>query len=369
MISLLKIEKREINNPYILTAIRMVGIFLAMITGGIFLQFTGHEPLAVYRTMTEGVFGSAYGFNETVVKTIPLLLAALGISVAFRMKLWNIGAEGQIYVGAIAASGIALKFGDLPTYLLIPFMLLGGFAGGAVWALVPAVARAWWGTNETITTLMMNYIGILWTDYLVFGPWKDPNGFNFPITPEFSEAAFLPAFGKTRVHMGIIIALLLAGILYVFIYHTILGYEIRVAGENSEAARYAGMKVRRNILVALFISGGIAGIAGMTEVAGITHRLQSGFSPGYGYSAIIIAWLSRLNPIAIVGVSFLFGGLLVGGYAVQTSGLPASTALMLQGLILFFVLGGEFFTRYRVICYQNKVVKREGDVHGLSSSN
>ncbi|MBB6217200.1 simple sugar transport system permease protein [Anaerosolibacter carboniphilus] len=369
MIPMIQIEKKVIDNPYILTGIRIMGILLALVTGGIFLTFTGHPPLAIYQTMMEGAFGSAYGVNETIVKMIPLLLAALGISIAFRMKLWNIGGEGQIYVGAIAASGVALKFGDLPSYLLLPLMLMAGFIGGALWALVPAISRALWKTNETITTLMMNYVGILWVDYLVFGPWKDPKSFNFPITPAFSDAAVLPTFGKSRVHMGILIGLLLAGIIYILINKTVWGYEIRVAGENSEAARYAGIGVTRNIILALCISGGIAGIAGMTEVAGITHRLQSNFSPGYGYSAIIIAWLARLNPIAAIVVSFLFGGLLVGGYAVQTSGLPASTALMLQGLILFFILGGEFFTQYKVTIRKKETQGKEIRVHGLSSSN
>ena len=364
-----KVEKREIQNKYALIGIRLVGIFLALITGGIFLMATGHAPIAVYKAMLEGAFGSSYGVNETIVKTIPLLLAALGISVAFRMKLWNIGAEGQIYVGGIAASAVALKLGHLPAYLLIPMMIVAGFLGGAAWGLLPAIPRALWGTNETITTLMMNYIGILWVDYLVFGPWKDPKGFNFPITPEFSATAFLPTFGRSRVHMGIIIALFIATLLYVIINKTLWGYEIRVAGENSEAAKYAGMNVKRNILLAMAISGGIAGIAGMTELAGITHRLQSNFSPGYGYSAIIIAWLSRLNPMAAIGVSFLFGGMLVGGYAVQTSGLPAATAVMMQGLILFFVLGAEFFTQYQITWIkkserEKKVIPKGVEVHG-----
>lgn len=369
MIPMIQIEKKVVDNPYILMGIRIVGILLALVTGGLFLTFTGHSPLSIYQTMLDGAFGSTYGINETIVKMIPLLLSALGISIAFRMKLWNIGAEGQIYVGAIAASGVALKFQTLPSYVLLPMMLLAGFIGGALWALVPAVSRAFWKTNETITTLMMNYVGILWVDYLVFGPWKDPKSFNFPITPEFSASAVLPSFGRSRVHMGIIIGLLLAGIIYILINKTVWGYEIRVAGENSEAARYAGIGVTRNIILALCISGGIAGIAGMTEVAGITHRLQSNFSPGYGYSAIIIAWLSRLNPIAAIVVSFLFGGLLVGGYAVQTSGLPASTALMLQGLILFFILGGEFFTQYKVSVRKKEAQRKGAAVHGLSSSN
>lgn len=360
----LKVEKRNISNQYSLAAIRMMGICLALITGGVFLYFTGYSPVVVYKTMVDGALGSTYGINETIVKTIPLLLATLGICIAFKMKLWNIGAEGQIYVGGIAASWIALSLGHLPSFVLIPMMVVAGFIGGALWGCIPGIARAFWGTNETITTLMMNYLGIFWVEYLVFGPWKDPKGFNFPITPEFSENAFLPTFGNTRVHVGIIMALCGAIIIYVLMNKTLWGYEIRVAGENSEAAKYAGMNVTRNIIMTLAISGGIAGIAGMTEVTGIIHRLQPNFSPGYGYSAIIIAWLSRLNPIGAIFVSFLFGGLLVGGYAVQTSGLPASTALMLQGLILFFVLGAEFFTQYQVKVDQRSFKNKGVQING-----
>lgn len=359
-----KIEKRNINNQYGMIAIRLGGIFVALVLGAIFLIFSGHAPLDVYFTMIDGAFGSAYGINETIVKTIPLVIAALAVSIAFKMKLWNIGAEGQIYAGGIMASGVALSFGDLPSGILIPIMMIAAFLGGALWASVPSIARAFWGTNETITTLMMNYVGILWTDYLVFGPWKDPKGFNFPITAEFSESAFLPTFGNTRVHMGIVVAILGAFVIYIFLNKTVWGYEIRVAGESSEVAKYAGMNVKKNIILALMVSGGIAGVAGMTEVTGVIHRLQSNFSPGYGYSAIIIAWLSRLNPIAAIFVSFLFGGLIVGGYAVQTSGLPASIALMLQGLILFCVLGAEFFTQYRVSLDKRFFSKGEVKING-----
>lgn len=360
----LKVEKRNINNQYGVLGIRIGGILLALILGAIFLMFSGHAPVDVYLTMLDGAFGSSYGINETIVKTIPLLIAALAVSIAFRMKLWNIGAEGQIYVGGIMASGVALSFGDLPSFILIPMMMIAGFLGGAFWASVPGIAKAFWGTNETIITLMMNYVGILWVDYLVFGSWKDPEGYNFPITPEFSQSAWLPTFGNTRVHIGILIALLLSFIIYILLNKTVWGYEIRVAGENSAVAKYAGMNVTKNIILSLMLSGGIAGIAGMTEVSGIIHRLQSNFSPGYGYSAIIIAWLARLNPIASIFVSFLFGGLIVGGYAVQTSGLPASIALMIQGLILFCVLGAEFFTQYRVKLDRRFFSKREVKING-----
>lgn len=344
----IRLEKRMTVSPWATVLVPTVSIILALLFGGLFLVFTGHNPLEVYRLMFSGAFGSAYGLSETVVKATPLILTGLAVAIAFRMLLWNIGAEGQLYMGAFAASWVALTFPDLPAFIMLPAMFVAGFLGGALWGLLPAIPRALMGVNETITTLMLNYVAILWVDYLVYGPWKDPNGFNFPLTAPFTEAATLPTFGGTRVHMGLIFALVAVIVLYVILKYTAWGYEIRVIGESQVAARYAGMNIMRNILLVMFLSGGLAGIAGMAEVAGITQRLQHGISPGYGYTAIIIAWLSKLNPWAIILVSFLLGGLLVGGYTIQTAGIPAATASMLQGAILFFVLGGEIFTRYRM---------------------
>jgi ABC-type uncharacterized transport system permease subunit len=298
--------------------------------------------------MFHGAFGSGYGLSETVVKAIPLMITGLAVSLAFRMKLWNIGAEGQFFMGAFAASGIALAFPDWPAYLLLPAMLIAGFVMGGIWGLVPAIPRAYFKVNETISTLLLNYVAILWVDFLVFGPWRDPHGFNFPYSTPFSPGATLPSFGHTRIHWGLFVGLAIAVIFYFVLKYTKWGYEIRVCGESPKAAGYAGMNFAKNILLVMFISGGVAGIAGMTEVSGITQRLQQGISPGYGYTAIIVAWLGRLNPWAIIVVSFLLGGLLVGGFSIQTSGFPAATVSMLQGAILFFVLGGEILGQYRL---------------------
>lgn len=323
-------------------------IILPLLLGGVILAEYGYSPLEVYREMFGGAFGSIYGLSETLVKAIPLMLTALAASMAFRMQLWNIGAEGQLYMGAFAATGIAMTFGSQPAWIVIPLMLLAGFAAGGLWGLIPGLLKAYWQINETIVTLMLNYIGILWIDYLLFVPWKDPEGFNFPMTAIFADNTFLPTLGNSRVHWGIFIAILIALILWIVIRSTRWGYEVRVIGESPEAARYSGMNTVRNIALVMLISGGIAGIAGMVEVAGVTHRLQQGLSPGYGFTGIIVAWLARLNPIAIIVVSYLFGGLLVGGYSVQTSGVPFSVVQMLQGLILFFLLGGDIFITHRL---------------------
>lgn len=330
---------------FIITAL---SVFLSLLLGGVFLSATGHSPVEIYSKMFSGVFGSSFGLSETLVRAIPLMILGLGISITFRMQLWNIGAEGQIYMGAFAASWVPLTFPHLPAYIMLPAMIIAAMLAGGLWALIPAIPRAYLGVNEIITTLMLNYVAILWVQYLVFGPWRDPQGFNFPLSAPFPEAARLGMLGDTRVHGGIIFALLIAVIIYVIINRTRWGYEIRVIGESEAAARYAGMDIRRNILLVMLLSGAICGLAGMTEVSGISGRLQHGISPGYGYTAIIVAWLAKLNPFAIIVVAILFGGLQVGGYMVQSSGVSAAVANMLQGAILFFVLGGEVFNRYRI---------------------
>jgi ABC-type uncharacterized transport system permease subunit len=343
-----QIEKRGSVSKLMQFVVPLLSLLLGLIFAGIFFMLTGKNPVTVYTLLFQGAFGSTYGLSETVVKAIPLILAALAVSLAFRMQLWNIGAEGQFYMGAFGATWIALSFPQWPAYLLLPAMFVTGFLFGGIWGLIPAIPRAYFKVNETISTLLMNYIAILWVDYLVFGPWKDPNGYNFPNTAPFSPNAILPAFGRTRIHWGLIIGLVIAVIFYIILKYTKWGYEIRVCGESPKAAAYAGMNFVRNILLVMFISGGIAGIAGMTEVSAITQRLQQGVSPGYGFTAIIVAWLARLNPWAIIAVSFLLGGLLVGGFSIQTSGFPAATVSMLQGAILFFVLGGEILGQYRL---------------------
>jgi simple sugar transport system permease protein len=276
------------------------------------------------------------------------MLTGVGIALAARMLLWNIGGDGQIYMGAIAASGVALFIPRLPAIVMIPTMMAAGFAGGALWMAVPALLRAFMGVNEIITTLMLNYIAISWNDYLVFGPWKDPRGFNEPTSAQFPSTAMLSTLWGSRVHIGIFFGLAAAVILYLVLKRTRWGYEVRVTGESQKAARYAGMNIKRNILLVMLISGGLAGLAGMAEVAGVLGRLQQGISPGYGYTAILVAVMAKLDPLAIVVVSLLFGGLLVGGYAVQTIGVPNAIVSTLQGAIIFFVLAGEFLARYRL---------------------
>jgi ABC-type uncharacterized transport system permease subunit len=349
----LRLERRLEQPPLLRLLSPLILIALALLVGAALLAWTGLNPWALYRRMAITAFGSAYGWSDTTIKATPLILAGLGVSIAFRARLWNIGAEGQLFLGAFFATGVALHW--LPPDTLMPLMLLGmavaGFVGGAVWGWIPGVLKARLGVNEIITTLMLNYVAIFWNNYFVYGPWSERG---FGMTPQFPRSAWLPrltdfaatipAFRGLTAHLGIVLGLVLALLLWVIWRQTRWGFEINVIGDNPRAAHYAGINLSRNIMAVMALSGGLAGLAGMSEVAGVVHRLQERFSPGYGFTAIIIAWLAKLHPLAIVPVAYLFGGLLVGADEIQSAGI----AQLLQGVVLFVVVGGELLLRYRV---------------------
>lgn len=345
----LRWERRLDVPKWLLVVAPAAAVLGALLLGAMLMLATGTDPVKVYGVMLKYSFGSKNDLAETGVKMIPLLLCSLGVGMAMRMQLWNVGAEGQFYAGAIAAAWLPLFHPDLPAGIMLPGMFALGLLGGGIWALLAAIPRAYWGIDEVITTLMFNYIAVLGVAYLATGPWQDQNGNrSFPASPLFVETAHLPTFGDTRMHLGLIFGLVAAVILALVLSRTSWGYQIRVIGESPKAAKYAGMQVARNILLVMFLSGGLAGLAGMTEVSGIVHRIQPEFSAGYGFSAIIVAALARGNPLATVLVSFLFGALIVGGFALQTVNMSSKVVLMLQGAILFAVLASDFFVHYRV---------------------
>ncbi|MHC9544007.1 MAG: ABC transporter permease [Vulcanimicrobiota bacterium] len=345
----LRLEKRLKDRWWIKPLVTLVSLLLALIVGAVVMECASIPYFKAYTLMLEGAFGSVYGLSETVVKAIPLMMLSLGIGIAFRMLLWNIGAEGQYCMGAVFSCAVALTFPNLPMAVMIPLMICAGFLGGALWGAIPGALKAFLDTNEIITTLMLNYVAIYFLEFLVYGPWKDPSGYKFPMTAVLSPSSHFHQFGNTRIHLGIVIALVLMVVFHIILTKTRWGYEIKVAGENREAARYAGINITRNIILVMIISGGIAGLAGTCELAGIQHRLQHGFDLGYGYTAIIIAWLARLNPVSTIVVSFFFAGLIVSGDHLQMSlGVGSGVAEMIQGIILFFVLAGELFLNYRV---------------------
>lgn len=352
------IKKSEVSSRENIT-IRATAIILALVISGIFLAALQLNPLLVYQGMVKGAFGSAYSFRETIIKAIPLLITALGISVAFKMQFWNIGGEGQILMGAFCASFFAFNMPNMPKVPLLTIMLISGIFGGAVWALIPALFKSKWGTNETIVTLMMNYVAIKWITYLQYGPWKDKASMGFPRMPLYTENAILPnLFG---INLGWVIALLLVVGMYIFMNKTKKGYEIAVLGESEKTAHYAGINIKKTIIISMLLSGGLCGLAGMIQASAVSYTLSTEVSGGVGFTAIIVAYLGNLSaPITLV-VSILFAALLEGGAYIQTAfGTPESTAQILQAMILFFVLGSEFFIRYKIV--RKNIVKEKEEI-------
>lgn len=343
-----QIKKTDICPTWKKALISAASIVCGLLVCAVLLLITGNDPIEIYEQILISCFDSVHDFSEIFVEIVPLILCSLGVSIAFKMKLWNIGAEGQFYMGAFGATFFALYFPYLPWYLLLPLMALAGIVAGGVWGLIPAIPKAFFNVNETISTLLFNYIAMLLVTYFVLGPWKDPKGKNFPLTAVFVQNASLPIIPGTRIDVALLIAVLLSVVLFIVLQYSKWGYEVRVSGFSKKASDYAGMHYIRNVLLVMFVSGAICGFAGMSEVSGVIHRLQQVISPGYGNTAIIIALLARLSPIAILPVSFLMAILIVGGYGLQTSGFSTSIVYMFQGTILFFVLAGEFMTSYKI---------------------
>lgn len=341
------IVQRVTIDPKRALLMRLLAIFLALVTGGLFLLMVGFNPFPVYGTMVAGSVGTASNIRETIKIAIPLCISALGVALAFKMRFWNIGAEGQISVGAIAASFFALTFPDWPQAPLLIAMALAGFLVGGLWGLVPAYFKARFNTNETLFTLMMNYIAIFIIQLMREGPWRDPKS-GFPKVPMFEKSARMPqVFG---VHAGWIVALVLVVLVFIYLTRTKQGFELTVVGENENTARYAGMNVKKIILRTMFLSAGIAGLAGMLQASGADRTLTETVAGGVGFTAITVAWLSQLNPLAILIVSVLFACLEKGSGTIRSVyNISPSTSQLFQGIILFFVLGAEFFINYKVV--------------------
>lgn len=342
-----KIVKRPPISQRKSIQLRVIAVVLALVASGLFILILGHNPLVVFSQMVKGSLATAYRFRETINKVIPLLILSLGVSVAYKMKFWNIGGEGQFFMGAFGAGFIVFHFPNLPPLVMLPLMFVVAALCGGLWALIPAVLKARFKTNETLVTLMMNYVAIRWVTYLQYGRWRDTTAAGFPRMFRFPSNALLPkVFG---IHVGWIVALVFVAFIFVLFRYTKLGYEIAVMGENPRTAEYAGMNTKRILLVAIMISGGICGAAGMLQASGIEGAISLQLSGGLGFTAIITAWLAKLQPIVLVGVSFLFAVMIQGGgYLQSVMQIPAAVSGVIQGIILFFVLASEFFISYRL---------------------
>ncbi len=332
----------------------LLAIILSLFFSGLLLFFRGTPPLEGILTLFTGAFGSRWALEDSLLKAIPLFLCSLGVAVAFRLQIWNIGAEGQFALGSIGATWVALSFPDWPRAALLPAMITAAVVAGGGWGFIPAFLRQRLKTNEIIVSLMMNYIAILLLEYLVYGVWKDPTSFGFPMTPSFSEAAIVGKIGSTSINWGLAHCFVLGVFVWGFFKYTRTGFELKACGDNVRAAKYARLPYDRLVFLVMFLSGALAGWAGFLEASATVNRLQPSIMVGYGYTAIVVAWLARLNPLSIGIASFLLAGLRVGGESLQLDlQVPAAFGGIIEGLILLTVLAGGLFTHYRMVCRSN----------------
>ncbi len=352
----IKIENRVDNPPKWLSPVLSLGaVVIALLIGAFVIWLGGGKPWAAYTHIAKYSLGSVGVISDTLVKAIPLMLVGLACSIAFRMKLWNIGAEGQFFLGAFGASMVVLLPVlplEAPKWQFILVTAIFGMVFGAAWGFIPGFLKARYNVNEIISTLMMNYIAIEWNNYFIYGVWSESG---FQMSRMFQRNSWLPRlsdlakewpfFSGLTTHMGLIFAIIAAIILWVVLNKSRWGYEIRLIGDNPKAAEYAGISIKKNIVLVMMVSGALAGLAGSSEIMGVVHRLQGSISPGYGFTGIIIAWLAKLNPLVVILVSILFGALILAGREVQPAGIPT----LIQGVIMVALIASDFFYRNRVL--------------------
>ena len=329
----------------------------ALIVGAVMLLFLKVNPLQAYQALWEGAFGSSNAFAETLVKATPLLLVGIGICISFRGDVINIGGEGQMIIGAILATWVGLTFTTLPGWVVISLAMLAGFLGGAIWGGIPGFLKAYFRVNEILSTVMMNAIAVQLMNFLLRGPLIDPSqaelASKIPQTARLLDIFRLPRLAPTRLHLGALIAVVLAILVYILLWRTTLGYRIRAVGQNPQASRYAGIKVPRYVVMALLLSGAFAGLAGAIQVYGVNYRMitdgsASGFTGSAGFNGIVAALFGQLHPIWSIPASILFGALLVGANSMQRMmQVPSAFVTALNGLVVVFVVSSEFWRRRR----------------------
>jgi ABC-type uncharacterized transport system permease subunit len=329
----------------------------ALAVGAVMLLVLGANPITAYGALFEGAFGSVNSLAETAAKAVPLLLVGLGICISFRANVINIGGEGQMVVGAILGTVVGLALSGGPAWVVVPLALLAGFAGGAVWGAIPGALKAYFNVNEILSTVMMNAIAVQIMNYLLRGPLIDPSqaelASKIPQTAALDAAFRLPRLVPTRLHLGALIAVLLAVAVYILLWRTTLGYRIRAVGQNPDASRYGGIRVRRTVVIALLLSGAFAGLAGVVQVYGLNYRMitdgsATGFTGSAGFNGIVAALFGQLHPIGTIPASFFFGALLVGANKLQrVMQVPSAFITALNGLVVVFVVGSDILRRRR----------------------
>ena len=328
----------------------IVATAAVLVIGFVLFSAMGKDPWqALYVFFIEPI-DTVYDIGELLLKASPIMLVAIGLSVGYRANVWNIGAEGQLIMGAIFGGGVALAFHDVDSKLVLPAMLVAGMAGGMLWAAIPAFLRTRYNANEILVSLMLVYVASFVLSLLVHDAWRDPEGFNFPQSKMFTDAALLPnLLPETRLNVGLFLALAAVALGWLFMRKSLVGYQMRVAGLAPAAANYAGISSSRNVWLGMLIGGACAGLAGVGEVAGPIGQLLPIISPGYGFAAIIVAFVGRLHPIGIFFASLLMSLLYLGGEAAQMRmALPSSVTGLFQGTLLFFLLAADVFIHYRL---------------------
>jgi general nucleoside transport system permease protein len=361
----LALERRAERSATIAITSPLIAIGLTLVTMAVLFAILGKNPITALGVYFLDPLTDSYSLIEIAVKATPLVMIGVGLSLCYIANVWNIGAEGQFLVGAVCGSWIAVKTqGTDAGVWVLPAMLLAGAIGGAFYALIPAICKVRFGASEILTSLMLVYIAELFLDYLVRGPWRDPNGFNFPTTAEFDPVATVPLLIEgSRLHLGAVIALIVVMVTTVMLGRTIMGFEIRVVGAAPRAARFAGFDSNRLVIVTFLISGALAGLAGIIEVAGPVGHLQPGISPGYGFTAIIVAFLGRLNPVGILIAGLFLALTFIGGEQAQIAmKVPLDLTKVFQGILLFYVLACDSLILYRI----RLVSSRPGVADGIA---
>jgi len=347
---MLRLEARVESSKLMSYASPVLAILLMLIGGLLLFTFLGKDPIEGFKIFFINPISDIYGVSELLLKATPLMLVAIGLAIGFRANVWNIGAEGQYIMGGAAASAIAIYFSESESIFVLVAMVIAGGIGGMLWASVPAFLKTRFNTNEILVSLMLVYVAQLSVSWLVHGPMMDPDGFNFPQSAMFEESALLPMLVEgTRLNAAFLFALSALLVGYIFMNRSFLGFQMQVAGNASDAARYAGFSAKRMIWIGLLSGGCMAGLAGMSEVSGPMGQLTEHVSNNYGFAAIIVAFVARLNPVGIFFASLLMALLYLGGeQAQQYMNLPSSISNVFQGMLLMFLLGSDVFINYRL---------------------
>lgn len=347
---MIRLEPRKESSAVVVYAAPALAVLVTVLGGIVMFAALGKDPFQAMRLFFIQPLGDWFSISEMIVKATPLILIAIGLSFGFRAGVWNIGAEGQFTVGALAGGAVALAFYDVAGVWLLPLMCIGAAAAGMGWAAIPAFLRTRFNANEILVTLMLSYVAVLLLSVLVHGPLKDPEGLNFPESRLFHDSATLPIlFEGTRAHIGFIVALLAAAAAWVILGRHVFGFQVKVMGQAPRAARFGGFVENRIVWSCLLLSGGLAGLAGVFEAAGPVGQLVPALPVGYGFTAIIVAFLGRLQPVGIVVAGFVMALTYIGGETAQIEmNLPSSVTGVFQGMFLFSLLGIDVFARYRI---------------------